>query len=105
MDLLVRDKVYIVSGGSRGLGFATAQVLASEGARVVVSGRDKERVREAVEAIGAERAEGVAADNADPATPGHLVGAAKGRFGRLDGVLVSVGGPPAGPVMATGDDA
>jgi 3-oxoacyl-[acyl-carrier protein] reductase len=105
MDLLVRDKAYIVTGGSRGLGFATARVLVDEGARVVVSGRDKERVREAVDKLGADRAEGVAADNADPATPDHLIGAAEGRFGRVDGALISVGGPPPGSAMATGDDA
>jgi 3-oxoacyl-[acyl-carrier protein] reductase len=105
MDLLVRDKAFIVAGGSRGLGFATARVLVDEGARVVVSGRDMERVREAVDELGADRAEGVAADNADPATADHLIGAAEGRFGRVDGALISVGGPPPGPVMATGDDA
>ncbi len=38
------------------------------------------------------------ADNADPATPGRLIDVARRAVGRLDGALVSVGGPPLGPV-------
>jgi 3-oxoacyl-[acyl-carrier protein] reductase len=45
------------------------------------------------------------ADNADPATPGQLIAAARDRFGRLDGALLSVGGSPAGTVATTTDDA
>lgn len=47
---------------------------------------------------------GVVADNADPATPAKLIGAARERWGRLDGALISVGGPPSGPVGAITDD-
>src|SRR5205823_10819476 len=47
----------------------------------------------------------VVADNADPATPGRLVAAARDRFGRLDGALISVGGSPPGTVAATTDEA
>ena len=39
------------------------------------------------------------ADNADPEAPGRLIGAAKARFGRLDGALISVGGPPPGSAV------
>jgi 3-oxoacyl-[acyl-carrier protein] reductase len=48
---------------------------------------------------------GAAAGNAAPETPARLVAAAQDAFGRLDGALISVGGPPAGPVMATADEA
>jgi len=44
MDLGLRDRVYIVTGGSRGLGFATARQLVDEGARVVISGLDETEV-------------------------------------------------------------
>ena len=40
MDLGLTDKVYVVTGGTRGLGLATAQALVAEGARVVVAGRE-----------------------------------------------------------------
>ena len=45
------------------------------------------------------------ADNADPAAPGQLIAAARDRFGRLDGALISVGGSPSGTVATTPDDA
>jgi len=44
MDLGLRDRVYIVTGGSRGLGFATARQLVDDGARVVISGLDETEV-------------------------------------------------------------
>ncbi|MFL6023033.1 MAG: SDR family oxidoreductase, partial [Marmoricola sp.] len=73
------------------------------GARVVVTGRDQARVDAAVAGLG-DAARGVAADNADPGTADQLVGAALEAFGRLDGALISVGGPPTGTVMGTSDD-
>lgn len=104
MDLDLRDRVYLVTGGARGLGRATAECLVAEGAHVVVSGRSRESLDEAVAALG-ERAVAVQADNADPDTPARLVAAAQESWGRLDGALVSVGGPPAGAALATDDAA
>jgi 3-oxoacyl-[acyl-carrier protein] reductase len=95
MDLGLKERVYVVTGGSRGLGNATARELVADGARVVVSGRDEASVTAAVAELG-PNAVGVAADNADPATPARLIAVARERFGRFDGVLISVGGPPAG---------
>jgi 3-oxoacyl-[acyl-carrier protein] reductase len=99
MDLDLKDRVYIVTGASRGLGRATADVLVAEGAKVVVSSRDRVHVEACVSALGDGSAHGVVADNADPATPAALVRAARDTFGRLDGALISVGGPPAGSAM------
>ncbi|MEU3552942.1 SDR family oxidoreductase [Streptomyces fragilis] len=95
MDLGLKDRVYVVTGGSRGLGNATARELVADGARVVVSGRDEASVTAAAAELG-PNAVGVAADNGDPATPERLIAVARERFGRFDGVLISVGGPPAG---------
>ena len=48
MDLELKDRVYIVTGGTRGLGRATADALVAEGAKVVLSGRNEERLAAAV---------------------------------------------------------
>ena len=96
MDLGLDGLVYVVTGGSGGLGRATAEALVAEGAKVVVSGRRQESLDEAVAAL--------VADNADPATPGTLVETARTTYGRLDGALISVGGPAAGPLMDVADE-
>jgi 3-oxoacyl-[acyl-carrier protein] reductase len=103
MDLGLSGRTYVVTGGTRGLGRATADVLVAEGANVVVSSRSQESVEATVEALGGT-AVGVVADNADPATPSRLVETARKRFGRLDGALISVGGPAAGPIMERSED-
>lgn len=100
MDLGLDNRVYLLTGASRGLGYATARALVDDGARVVISARDGDRVASAAAALGAGRAHGVPADLADPAAPRRLVEAAHERYGRLDGALVSVGGPP--PATAAG---
>src|SRR3954466_12324614 len=102
MDLGLTDRVFLVTGGARGLGRATADVLVAEGARVVLSGRHQDSLDAAAAELG-ERAVTVVADNADPATPGRLVGAAQDAWGRLDGALISVGGPPTGSVSGVTD--
>lgn len=101
MDLGLTDRVYVITGATRGLGFATASQLLAEGARVVVSGRTEKSAEEAAARLDAVsgtegRVVGVAADNADPETPARLLQAARDGFGRFDGILISVGGPPAG---------
>ena len=104
MDLGLSQHVYVVTGGGRGLGRATADLLVAEGARVVVSGRNQDTVHAAAAELG-ENAVAVVGDNADPSTADRLVEAAKDTWGRLDGALVSVGGPPTGTVMETSDEA
>jgi 3-oxoacyl-[acyl-carrier protein] reductase len=103
MDLGLADHTYIVTGGTRGLGRATAEVLVAEGARVVISSRSQESVDETVAALG-PGASGIVADNADPDTPGRLIAAAHDVLGRLDGALISVGGPAAGPITEATED-
>ena len=103
MDLGLSERVFIVTGGARGLGRATAESLVAEGARVVLSGRSAESLDAAVAALG-DAAVGVPADNADPDTPARLIAAARERWGRLDGALISVGGPPKGSVTGITDE-
>lgn len=107
MDLELAGRTFIVTGGSRGLGRATARVLAQEGARLVVAGRDESSLAhvhdELAAVLGAEVAT-VAADLADPDTADRLVARAHEQFGRLDGALVSVGGPAAGGFLDATDE-
>lgn len=103
MDLELADRVFIITGGARGLGRATAEYLVDEGARVVLSGRDEDSLAAAVTELG-DAATSVVADNADPQTPQRLITAARDRWGRLDGALISVGGPPKGPVLDISDE-
>ncbi|MFI6069822.1 SDR family oxidoreductase [Micromonospora sp. NPDC051227] len=105
MDLGLTDRVYVLTGASRGLGYATAQCLVADGARVVLSARDPDAVAAAAQQLGGpEHAVGLTADLADPETPAQLVAAAQEHFGRLDGALISVGGPPAGNAAAITDE-
>jgi 3-oxoacyl-[acyl-carrier protein] reductase len=106
MDLGLAGRVYVITGGSRGLGFAAAQALAADRARVVIGSRDAGQVAAAVKDLGgADCAVGVAADNRSPDAPQRLVAAARESFGRLDGALISVGGPPGGSVAQTSEQA
>lgn len=104
MDLGLADRVFVVTGGSRGLGLAGAQALVSEGAHVVLAARDQSALDDAVSALGSDHSVGLAADLSDPGAAERVVAAALARFGRLDGALISVGGPAAGTPMTTDDD-
>jgi len=104
MDLGLSDRVYIVTGASRGLGRACAQVLSDEGANLVVASRDADAITAAAAETGGDAVIAMSADLADPSAPEQLVGAAMGRFQRLDGALISVGGPPAGTAMDATDE-
>jgi 3-oxoacyl-[acyl-carrier protein] reductase len=95
MDLGLKDRVYVVTGASRGLGHASARALVADGAKVVISGRDEKTVADAADRLG-PNAVGLASDNADPAAAERLVAAARTHFGRFDGILISVGGPAPG---------
>ncbi|MGV9883118.1 SDR family oxidoreductase [Streptomyces sp. NPDC003006] len=103
MDLGLKDRVYVVTGATRGLGNATARELVADGAKVVVTGRDEKTVAEAAAELG-PNAVGVAADNADPAVAERLIAAAREHFGGFDGVLISVGGPAPGFVADNTDE-
>src|SRR3954454_14916624 len=110
MDLQLRERVYLVTGGGRGLGFAAADALVAEGARVVVSSPREASAAAAAARLAddagvADSVAWLAADNADVATPERLIATAEERFRRLDGALVSVGGTPPGTVATTSDDA
>jgi 3-oxoacyl-[acyl-carrier protein] reductase len=101
MDLGLAGKTFLVTGGSRGLGRAGAAALVAEGANVVISARTPEAVAATAGELGCL---GIAGDLADPAMPQQLVDAALSSYGRLDGALLSVGGPPQGAALALTDE-
>lgn len=101
MDLGLAGKAFLVTGASRGLGLATAQQLAAEGASVVVAARSRDEIARVAGDLGCV---GVAADLADPAAAARLVAATVEAYGRIDGAAVSVGGPPAGPALSITDE-
>ncbi|MFF7201200.1 MULTISPECIES: SDR family oxidoreductase [unclassified Streptomyces] len=103
MDLGLKDRVYIVTGASRGLGNASARALVADGAKVVITGRDEKTVADAAAELGAN-AVGVSVDNAEPSGAERLIAAARAHFGRFDGVLISVGGPPPGFAADNSDE-
>ena len=104
MDLGLTDQVFVVTAASGGLGRATADQLVAEGARVVLVARREEPLADAVGALGADRAVGLAADLSDVATAERACALALDTWGRLDGALISVGGPPKGSVLGVDDD-
>lgn len=103
MDLGLNGRCYLVTGASKGLGFATARALVDEGANVVVSSSSPDNVSAAVAALG-DNARGLTADLTDPDTPRALIEFARGSFGRLDGLFVSHGGPPPGTPAQLDDE-
>jgi 3-oxoacyl-[acyl-carrier protein] reductase len=105
MDLGLGGRGYLLTGASRGLGFATARALVDDGARVLISSRSADTVSAAAEELGgAPAASGVAADLADPDAAERLVTEARECLGTVDGALISVGGPAPGTALQTTED-
>ncbi len=99
MDLGLKDKIFVVGGGSKGLGRGTAQALVDEGARVLLLSRDEASLDRAVAELG-PAARAVAADMAYPGTAAQVAAALDAEFGgRLDGIVINAGGPPAGKAL------
>jgi len=107
MDLGIEGKAALVVAGSRGLGRATADALAAEGVRVLLSSRNEEslaQARASLRALGAE-VETRADDITDPDAPRRLVEATVEAFGSIDIVVPNAGGPPPGRSLDLDDAA
>jgi 3-oxoacyl-[acyl-carrier protein] reductase len=89
MDFGLRDRVCVVTGSTGGIGLATARLLAAEGARVVVTGRDAERTERAREEVGAALA--VVCDLAEDGGAEGLIAEARDSLGPIDCLVNNVG--------------
>ena len=109
MDLGLTNKVAMVGGASKGLGFAVARALAAEGAQVSIASRDGDAIAQAAETInrdGRGRALAVAADflsQADAIAGWHA--ATMKAYGGVDLLFANTGGPPAGTSLSFDDAA
>ncbi len=106
MDLGIDGRSALVVAGSKGLGRATAQALAGEGVRIMLSSRSEAGLDEAAASL---RSTGVdvatcVADITDPGTPAHLVQATVEAFGAIDIVIANAGGPPPARALDLEDD-
>ena len=94
MDLGLRDRVALVTGGSKGIGAGIAAALAAEGAKVAIAARSRETVDETAARVGAT---GFAFDSEDlDAVPGLIAGV-ESALGPIDIYVANTGGPPMGP--------
>ena len=101
-------KIAVVTGGSGGIGAATCRLLAANGARVAVNGRDPARIQTVVDAIrdGGGEAIGVAGDCTDPAAVQRMRQAVERELGPVEVLAAFVGGGRArpGPVAAVPEE-
>jgi NAD(P)-dependent dehydrogenase (short-subunit alcohol dehydrogenase family) len=94
MDLGVRDRGYVIFGGTRGIGLATASALAAEGANVALVGRDAQRAEEmavSLEGVHPARVIGLPGDVNIEGEAERIVALAREEFGGLRGLAVTTG--------------
>ncbi|MEU9167630.1 SDR family oxidoreductase [Streptomyces sp. NPDC019531] len=92
-------KVALITGASRGIGYGVAEALVARGDRVVITGRNEDALKEAVEQLGADRAIGVAGKAHDEAHQAVAVERAMEAFGRVDYLVNNAGTNPVfGPI-------
>lgn len=101
MDLGIAGKVAVVAASSKGLGRASAEALAAEGAKVVLCARGGDELQQVADHVGGLA---VPLDITEPTAPARLVQAAVDAHGRLDIVVPNAGGPPPGGALDVTDE-
>ena len=116
MDLNLKDKIALITGASKGLGYATALQLAREGCKVVINGRDEVRVKSAADKIKEEmpprrhsdagsQVIGLVGDASLPDMPEKLIQQTVDAFGGLDILITNTGGPKPGSIDSLDESA
>ena len=106
MDLELKGKGALVTGGSRGLGRASALALANEGCNVAIAARTRETLEltaAEIAALGVKSA-AIVADVTDPADVRRMVDEAASSLGRLDVVVANAGGSRRGGLLEATDE-
>lgn len=107
MDLQLSEQVAVITGSSRGLGFASAHALAAEGCRVVISARGADALKAAVATLTtvapADHVLAVRADVSTPEGAETLTKTALDKFGRVDILVNNVGKAGGGDIVSTQD--
>lgn len=101
MDLGLKGKCALVTGSSRGLGYAAALLLAMEGCKVAINGRGEGRIKASAEKMQEETGTqviGLAGDASLPEVPERLVEGTVQAFGGLDILVTNTGGPKSGSI-------
>lgn len=100
MDLGLSNKIALITGSTKGLGFATAQALLEEGAKVMISSRSKENIDTALFELdlheNTEKVSGFVGDVTNEITCEKLIQKTIEVFGKIDILITNSGGPPPG---------
>ena len=103
MDLLLKNKVAVITGASRGIGRAIAQVLSGEGMRLVIAARSEELLKEVAQACASEVVP-VAIDLRDQQAPQQVIATAIEKFGSLDVLVNNAGATKRGDFLELSED-
>ena len=107
MDLQLKDKIVFIAGSSQGLGFAIAQLLLEENAKVIINGRSEEKLNNAYAELSKISSKSVFKFQGDVVNkdfPEKLFKYINSEFGRLDVLITNAGGPPPASFENISDD-